>query len=605
MTSSIIPMRIAALRKRMNEENIDAYYVNTADAHQSEYIAKYYQTRAWLSGFTGSAGYIVVTQDEAHLWADGRYYIEAERAVEGTGIELMRMGQKDVPNLYEHLKTKLPEGGTLGFDGRMLSQKSLQELEKQLADKSPKFRSDVDLVGEIWDDRPSFPDAKIYIHDLKFTGQTAKEKLDAIREKMTQDSCDASLMVSLDNIAWTTNLRGGDVSHTPVFLSYLLVTPEDARLFVDTQKLSDEVKQHLRDNNIDFEAYSGIDRAIKELKVAKIQVDTGRLSSYHYSLFPENVEIHDVPSYAYEMKARLNETEMTCTRAAMIRDSAVVTQYLNWVKQEAGKEASDEFTAQNKLTEMRQSLENFIEESFPSISAYGPNAAMMHYSATEDKTTDIKPEGLYLIDCGAQFYDGTTDITRTIALGPITDEMRHDFTYTLKGHINLARTNFLEGRYGDELDVLARSPLWDIQIDYKSGTGHGIGYVLGVHEGPQGIARGSRRTTLKEGMVLTIEPGVYKTDKFGIRLENDYVVVPAGEDELQGDKYLKFDCLTFVPFDRDAIDASLLSKVELAWINDYHAACYEKLQEHLPEEDLEWLKEACAPLTDDSQRNEP
>lgn len=596
MNSSLIPMRIASLRKRMSEENIDAYYVNTADAHQSEYIADYYQTRAWLSGFTGSAGYIVVTRDQANLWADGRYYIEAERAIEGTGIELMRMGMKGVPNLYEHLKSVLPQGGTLGFDGRMLSQKSLNDLEKQLSDKSPNFRSDIDLVGDLWEDRPSLPEAKIYIHDIQFTGQTAKEKIDAIREKMSQDGCDASLMISLDNIAWTTNLRGGDVAHTPVFLSYLLITPDAAKLFVDTQKLSDDVKHHLKENEIEFEAYSGIDRTLMEFKVAKIQVDTGRISSYHFSLLPESIEVHDTASYAYEMKAQLNETEMACTRQAMLRDSAVVTQYLHWVKQEAGKEASDEFTAQNKLTEMRQPLENFIEESFNSISAYGPNAAMMHYSASADKTSEIKPEGLYLIDCGSQFYDGTTDITRTIAVGPITDEMRHDFTHTLRSHINLARAIFLENRNGDDLDILARAPLWEVKTDYKSGTGHGIGYVLGVHEGPQGFGRGARRVTLKEGMVVTIEPGVYKADKFGIRLENDYVVVPAGEDELQGDSYLKFDCLTFVPFDRDAIDPALLSKSELTWINEYHANCYNKLQTFLPEEDLTWLQEACAPL---------
>lgn len=605
MNPGLIPMRIAALRKRMNEENIDAYYVNTADAHQSEYIAEYYRTRAWLSGFTGSAGFILVTPDAAHLWADGRYYIEAERAIEGTGIELMRMGLKGVPNLYEYLKGALPEGGTLGFDGRMLSQQGLKELEKQLADKSPHFRSDVDLVGDIWEDRPALPDGKIYIHETKFTGQTAKEKIAAIREKMTEDSCDASLMVSLDNIAWTTNLRGSDVSHTPVFLSFLLITPDSARLFVDTQKLSDDVKNHLKDNTIEFEAYSGIDRALKELKVAKIQVDTGRISSYHFSLLPDTIDIHDRASYAYEMKAQLNETELACTRQAMIRDSAVVTRYLHWVKQEAGREASDEYTAQTKLTEMRQSLDNFIEESFTSISAYGPNAAMMHYSAGKDRSAEIKPEGLYLIDCGSQFYDGTTDITRTVALGPITEEMCHDFTHTLRSHINLARATFLEGKHGDELDILARAPLWEVNLDYKCGTGHGIGYVLGVHEGPQGFGRGPRRTTLKEGMVVTIEPGVYKADKFGIRLENDYVVVPAGEDELQGDQYFRFDCLTFVPFDRETIDPSLLSKVELQWINDYHAACYDKLQEHFTEEDLSWLKEACAPLTDDTQRNEP
>ena len=605
MNSSLVPMRIASLRKRMSEENIDAYYVNTADPHQSEYIPDYYQTRAWLSGFTGSAGFIVITKDEANLWADGRYFIEAERAIEGTGIKLMRMGMKGVPNLYEHLKSTLPEGGTLGFDGRMVSQQGLKDLEKQLADKSPNFRSDIDLIGEIWEDRSALPDARIFIHDIKFTGQTAKEKIDAIRDKMTNDSCDASLMVSLDNIAWTTNLRGGDVSHTPIFLSFLLITPDDARLFVDTHKLTDEVKQHLKDNEIDFEAYSGIDRALKELKVAKIQVDTGRLSSYHYSLLPESIDIHDAASYAYEMKAKLNDTEMTCTRQAMLRDSAVVTQYLHWVKQEAGNEASDEFTAQNKLTDMRQSLENFIEESFPSISAYGPNAAMMHYSASKDQSSAIKPEGLYLIDCGSQFYDGTTDITRTIAVGPITDEMRHDFTYTLKSHINLARAIFLEGRYGDDLDVLARAPLWEVNLDYKCGTGHGLGYVLGVHEGPQGFGRGARRTTLKEGMVVTIEPGVYKADKFGIRLENDYVVVSAGEDEIQGDSYYKFDCLTYVPFDRDAIDPSLLNQAEITWINEYHANCYENLQAFLPEDDLTWLKEACAPLSFNSKSNEP
>ena len=350
----------------------------------------------------------------------------------------------------------------------------------------------------------------------------------------------------------------------------------------------------LKENKIDLMPYTAIDRELKDLQAAKLQVDPRRLSSYHWSLIPDDVECLRKESYAYEMKACLNETELASTREAMIRDSAVVTKHLHWVKHEAVKEGLNEYEVQTELTHKRQSLPNFLDESFTTISAYGPNAAMMHYSASEDDATVLKEEGLYLCDCGSQFFDGTTDITRTIALGPVSDEMKKDFTYTLKSHIQLASTVFKEGTTGTVLDGITRAPLWKQGFDYKCGTGHGVGYVLGVHEGPQRIANGSK-APLKPGMVVTNEPGVYKEGMYGIRLENDYVITDLGEDTFQHDRYFGLEYLSFVPFDRDAIELSYLRDDEIEWLDAYHAACFKHLSQELPEEDQAWLKEICAP----------
>lgn len=587
--------RIAALRAMMKKHHLDAYYVNTADPHQSEYISAHFRDRAWLTGFTGSAGEALLTMNEALLWADGRYFIQAERQIAGSEFKLMKKDTPGYPTLLDWLASNLPSGSRLGMSDSAVSQAFFENAQAKLSSHQIDLIADRSLLSELWKDRPALPSAPLFHHAIEFTGLTSAEKVEKVREKMREDGVNAVILAGLDDIAWLFNYRGNDVPNNPVALAYSLVTENEAMLFIDPAKVTEEVKADLDKNRIQLFPYEQVQEKIAECKVKRLALDKNRIIRKLFRSIPKEVQIVNRVDYPGLIKACLNEVELRNQRACYLRDSAVITRYLFWVKREVGRSALNEVNAAAKLHELRSAQKNFLDESFTTISAYGPNAAMMHYSPSEEDHAELEPRGLYLCDCGGQYLDGTTDITRTIALGELSEEEITDFTLTVKSHIQLAKAVFLEGVSGHYLDILARLPMWKQHMDYKCGTGHAVGYVLGVHEGPQRIAKNPSAIALREGMVVTNEPGVYKAGKHGIRLENDYVVQFDAESE--GDRYFKFDVLSFVPFDRSAIRVSDLDAEELDWLNRYHAAVEEKLLPLMTtEEEREELRQACAPL---------
>lgn len=585
-----INKRLENLRKLMIEEGIEAYIVNTADPHQSEYIADHYKTRQWISGFTGSAGTVVVTEKDAILWTDGRYFIQGEEELKGSEFQLYKMRTEGFPTYGEWLRDNLKRGDTIGFDGELLSQSAFEELEGKLENKEIGFNGDLDLVGEIWTDREDLPKKETFIHEIEYTGKTTKEKIHELREKMKKREVDSYLIGSLDDIAWLFNIRGGDVEFNPVILSYAYISMEEAILFVDRDKIGEKVKHFLEENTVSIQAYEDVKHYISEIdEKNKIYVDKSRINSSLYKSIPKACKIVEGTDLTSILKARKNPTEIKNQKNAYIKDGVALVKYFYWLDKNLAKIEINEYTAQKRLLEFRKEQDHFIEESFASISAYRENAAMMHYSAQEDQALELKEEGMYLIDSGGQYLDGTTDITRTLILGEISEEERRDYSLTLKAQINLASARFLYGSTGHSLDVLSRYPLWQEGLDYKCGTGHGVGYLLNVHEGPHSIAMRANEVVLEEGMVVTIEPGVYKTGSHGIRIENVFVI----QKDIATDsgQFMNFQCLSFVPIDLRGLDIEILSQKEIKWLNDYHQEVFQALSPHLDEDEKEWLRE--------------
>ena len=583
--------KIKNLRSLMKERGIKAYIIPTYDSHQSEYLADYYKTRVWISGFTGSAGTVVVTEDEAILWADGRYWIQAENQIAGSEIKLFKMGVPGVPTYIEWLKDTLNRGDTVGFDGKIFPQSDFMQLENSLKSKEVKFIEDYDLVGELWTDRPALPDSKAFVLDVKYAGKTAKEKIEEVRKEMNKKEADYFILGSLDDIAWVYNIRGNDIACNPVVISYALISKEKAWLFVDKSKIDDKVSAYLKENGVEIEDYDSVIDYVKSIeKNSKVFLDPSRINRWLYKGIPESCQILEGTNITTELKAIKNSVEIENQKKAYIKDGVALVKFLYWLDKNVGKIKITEVSAAEKLEEFRREQEGFIEPSFDTIAAYKENAAMMHYKAEEGKSNyELDKEGMFLVDSGGQYLEGTTDITRTIVLGPITEEEKRDFTLTLKGHINLISARFLYGSTGTHLDVLSRYPLWQEGLDYKCGTGHGIGYLLNVHEGPHRISTVLNSTRLEKGMVVTIEPGVYKAGKYGIRIENVAVVEEDIETE-HGGKFMKFEVLSYVPIDLEAIDVNMLTDKERNWLNDYHKAVYDKLSPHLNDEEKDWLK---------------
>lgn len=582
--------RVKKLRDLMKDRGIDVYIVNTADPHQSEYVADHYKGRVWISGFTGSAGTVVITQEEAILWTDGRYFIQAERELEGSEYKLFKIAIPGFPTYTEWLKDNLKDGDVLGFDSRVFPQSSVENLEKEFKEKDIKFVDEYDLVGEIWEDRPKLPNGKVFIHQLKYTGKTGKEKIEEIRCEMKKHNADYFLIASLDDIAWTYNIRGKDVINNPVVISYALISMDKSYLFVDKEKINLEVESFLNENGVEIARYEEVVHYVEEIdKNSRVYVDKNRVNRWIYKAIPSECKIIDGMDITAKLKGTKNSIEIENQRNAYIKDGVALVRFLYWLDKNIGKIPITEISAQERLLEFRKEQEGFIEPSFNTISAYKANAAMMHYSASEDSNAEIKKEGLYLVDSGGQYLDGTTDITRTVVMGPITAEEKRDFTLTLKGHINLGNARFLYGATGHSLDVLARYPLWQEGIDYKCGTGHGIGYLLGVHEGPHRIAMVANTVVLEKGMIASIEPGVYKAGSHGIRIEN--IVVVQEDIKTDSGQFMKFEILSFVPIDIEAIDVDLLSEEERSWVNEYHKEVFDKLSPYLNEEEKAWLRE--------------
>ena len=582
--------RVAKLRSLMKEHGIKAYIVNTSDPHQSEYVADHYKARVWISGFTGSAGTVVITQDKAILWTDGRYFIQANKQLEGSEYELFKMGIPGFPTYAEWLNENLNDGDTLGFDGKVFAESAVEKLEKEFDGKDITFIDEYDLVGEIWKDRPALSKAEAFVHEIQYTGKTGQEKIEEVRKEMKKKNASYYILGSLDDIAWTYNVRGRDVSSNPVIISYALISMDKAYLFVDKDKINSKVESFLKDNGIEVVAYDEVANYVANIeKTAKVYLDKDRINRWLYKAIPTECKIIDGMNITTKLKGCKNPTEIKNQRNAYIKDGVALVKFFYWLDKSVGNIKVTEMSAQEKLLQFRQEQEGFIEPSFATISAYKANAAMMHYSASETSNAEIKKEGMYLVDSGGQYYDGTTDITRTMVMGPITEEEKRDFTLTLKGHINLLNARFLYGATGHSLDVLSRYPLWQEGIDYKCGTGHGVGFLLNVHEGPHRIASVANTVVLEKGMVVTIEPGVYKEGKHGIRLENVVVV----DEDIQTDsgQFMNFETLSFVPLDLEGVDVNLLSENERTWLNNYHKDVYNKLSPYLNEDEKSWLKE--------------
>lgn len=580
--------RLTKLRELMEKHQLHAYIVPSSDPHLSEYVAEHYKSRQWISGFTGSAGTVVITLADAGLWTDGRYYIQAGKQLENTGITLFRAADPNVPSYTQWLKDNLPEGSTVAFDGRVFSAREVKKMKEDFAKENIQLKLNFDLVGELWEGRPLIPAHQIFIHDLKYAGLSRREKLQQLRERMGEKGANSHLLSALDDIAWLLNIRGSDVPHNPVTITHALITDEICYLCIDEAKISNEVRTDLEGDGIQIKGYEEIETLLQKLQPEdKILLDPSLVNSrLYYSINPQTVKIEE-KNPTILLKAVKNDIELENMKKVNILDGVAMVKFIKWLKSTVGKEKITELTAEATLEEFRRESEECVDISFDTISAYKDHAAMMHYKASTESAYTLQPEGLYLVDSGGQYYGGTTDITRTISLGPLTDEEKRDFTLVLKGHIALSSVKFLYGATGSNLDVLARQPIWKYGMDYKCGTGHGVGIFLNVHEGPQRFSQTPNTDKLEAGMIITNEPGIYKEGNHGIRTENMLVVVK--DEETESGQFLIFEPITYCPIDLDAIDHSLLNSEEENWLKEYHEMVYNKLESYLNEEERAWL----------------
>ncbi len=599
--NTVIKERLSNLRKSMEKEGIDFYIMPTSDFHNSEYSADFFKVREYFCGFDGSNGTLVVSRDEAGMWTDGRYFIQAENQMKGTGVVLYRMLEPGVPTITEYLKENVKDGQTVGFDGRVIPTSFGEGLEKDLSFKKVNFKFEKDLAQEIWTDRPALPCHDMYVLSDELCGMSFAEKLALLRAKMKEYGTKVHILSKLDDIMWLTNLRGNDVECNPVALSYAFITEDEFTLFVQEKEVTAEVKSYCEKVGISLKDYHELISFIESCDIkGDVLFDKRNTNFLTYKALVKKtgeagVKLRNEKDPTETMKASKNETELRNIREVYLRDSAALTKFIYWVKKNVGKTPMTEYSAAMKLDGMRAELPGFIELSFPTISAYNANAAMAHYEATEDNTAHVEAKGLLLVDSGATYMGGTTDVTRTIVVGEISNEIKRHYTATLAGMLRLAKANFLEGCTGKNVDILARSPLWDMGIDYKHGTGHGIGYMLNVHEGPQNIrwrfTPGQNEAPLAPGMIVSDEPGVYIEGSHGIRIENILEVL-AGEEGEYG-RFLHFGHLTYVPVDLEAVDKQYLSDTDIKNLNEYHAQVREKLMPLIEEDEIkEWLKEA-------------
>ena len=590
----MIKQRIENIRDLMKEKNIYAYIVPSSDYHQSEYVGDYFKSREFMSGFTGSAGTLIISMDEAGLWTDGRYFIQAENELKDSGIKLFKMGEEGVPTIEEYLLEKLPKNSTFGFDGRVMSVKEGQSLANKLAFKGINIEYKYDLVNDIWEDRCSLPTEKAFLLGTEYSGESFSDKLSRIRAVMKEKKATTHILASLDDIAWLFNIRGRDVKSNPVVLSYAVITIDSVYLFIDKNKIGKDIRAELSKENVQIKGYEEVYEFIKNIDENEVVlIDTSKVNYAIYNNIPSNVQKIEERNPSILFKSIKNEIELKNIRNSHIKDGVAFTKFMYWLKNNIGKIEITEISATQKLEEFRREQDKFIEPSFSTIAAYKDHAAMMHYSATEESNYKLEPRDLFLVDSGGQYFDGTTDITRTIALGPIPENVRKDFTNVVRGMIRLSKAKFLYGCRGYNLDILARGPLWEEGIDYKCGTGHGIGFVLNVHEGPNGFRWKVREDIddsciLEEGMVTTNEPGVYVENSHGIRIENEIVVRKAEKNEYG--QFMDFEVITFAPIDLDAIDESLILKDEKVYLNNYHKQVYDKISLYLNEEEKQWLK---------------
>lgn len=593
----MVQERLKELRAVMRREKIDCYVIPTSDFHGSEYVSEYFMVRRYFSGFTGSAGTLVVLADKAVLFTDGRYFIQAAKELAGSGITLMKTGEAGVPSLTEYVKEELKEGQTIGFDGRVLTAENGFSFEKIAEQKKGKLVFHLDLAQKIWKDRPHLPETALYLLDEEYSGESSGSKIKRLREKMLEEGVQIHILTTLDDIAWLFNLRGNDVENCPVFLSYVLITQEEVILFAGKAAFNESIRSYLFQNHIllkhynDFYAY--VTEFVKTNKEEKILICEDNISYLLRKKLGE-MKVINKPNPTALMKAVKNRTEQENLRKAHLMDGIAVTKFMYWLKKNVGEIPMTEISAAAYLRKLRDVNPSFLEPSFPTICAYASNGAVIHYSALEKSCAQIKPEGMLMVDSGGHYWEGSTDITRTFVLGKITNEMKLHFTLVVRAMLRLKSARFLYGTKGVNLDILARGILWEKGLDYKHGTGHGVGYLLNVHEGPNSFRHkmlsGEDGWCFEEGMVTTDEPGIYVEGSHGVRIENE-LLCHTGETNEYG-RFMYFEDLTYVPIDLDGIDKAVMEQKEIDILNHYHKEVYEKLSPFFEGEELDFLMHA-------------
>ena len=588
--NSTINNRIAALRAHIAQEQIQAFIIPSTDPHLSEYVAPHWQSREWISGFTGSAGTVVVTAKDAGLWTDSRYFLQAARQLEGTCITLYKEMLPETPNIPEFLSAHLQEGDCVGIDGKMFSAEEVEHLQKELKKSGIRIKSIADPIQLLWTDRPAMPLAPAFVYDTKYAGMSFTEKLPAVRQAMEAAGADSLLLSALDEIAWLLNIRGNDVHCNPVVVSYLLIEKDKVNYFVQPQKVTPELTEYFNVNGISVHPYEEIGDYLNSFNAHSILMNPAKTNYAIYSAIRPGCLIINGASPVALLKAIRNKQEIAGIHAAMQRDGVALVKFLKWLDEAvpAGKET--EISVDKKLHTFRAAQPLYMGESFDTIAGYKEHGAIVHYSATEESDVTLQSKGFLLLDSGAQYLDGTTDITRTIALGELTEEEKTDYTLILKGHIALAMAKFPAGTRGAQLDVLARMPIWSHGMNFLHGTGHGVGHFLSVHEGPQSIRMNENPIVLQPGMVTSNEPGVYKAGSHGIRTEN--LTLVCKDKEGMFGEYFKFETITLCPICKKGIIKEMLTAEEVKWFNDYHRTVYEKLSPSLNEEEKKWLLEA-------------
>ena len=604
---NVIRDRLDALRKLMKERGMDAYMIPTADFHESEYVGEHFKCREYMTGFTGSAGTALITMDEACLWVDGRYYVQAAAQLKDSTVTMMKMGQEGVPSLRAYLEDKMPEGGCLGFDGRVVNAAEGLALEEMLRERGARISYGEDLAGMIWQERPELSAEPAWVLDERYAGKSALDKIADVREAMEKVHASVHVLTSLYDIAWLLNIRGNDILYNPVVLSYALVTMDQLYLFVNSSVLEGKaypyledakgisVREYLERTGVTVMPYDGVYDMVEGLKNEKVLLEKCRINYAVYRLIDGSNKVIDRMNPTASMKAVKNDVEIENEKRAHIKDGVAMTKFIYWLKKNTGRIPMDEISVSDYLGKLRMDQEGCIGLSFATISAYGAHGAMCHYSATPESSIPLEPRGLYLIDSGGQYYEGTTDITRTIAMGPVTDEEKEHFTLVLMSMLRLGDVKFLHGCRGLSLDYAAREPLWRRGLNYEHGTGHGVSYLSSVHERPNGIRfkmvpERQDNAVMEAGMITSDEPGVYIEGSHGIRTEN--LVLCVEDEKNEYGQFLRFEYLTYVPIDLEVIDREIMSERDVELLNRYHEQVYEKISPYLDEDERVWLAEA-------------
>ena len=604
---NVVRDRLDALRKLMKERGMDAYMIPTADFHESEYVGEHFKCREYMTGFTGSAGTALVTMDEACLWVDGRYYVQAAAQLKDSTVTMMKMGQEGVLSLGAYLEDKMPEGGCLGFDGRVVNAAEGLALEEMLRERGARISYGEDLAGMIWQERPELSAEPAWVLDERYAGKSALDKIADVREAMEKAHASVHVLTSLDDIAWLLNIRGNDILYNPVVLSYALVTMDQLYLFVNSSVLEGKaypyledakgisVREYLERTGVTVMPYDGVYDMVEGIKNEKVLLEKCRVNYAVYRLIDGSNKVIDRMNPTASMKAVKNDVEIENEKRAHIKDGVAMTKFIYWLKKNTGRIPMDEISVSDYLGKLRMDQEGCIGLSFATISAYGAHGAMCHYSATPESSIPLEPRGLYLIDSGGQYYEGTTDITRTIAMGPVTDEEKEHFTLVLMSMLRLGDVKFLHGCRGLSLDYAAREPLWRRGLNYEHGTGHGVSYLSSVHERPNGIRfkmvpERQDNAVMEAGMITSDEPGVYIEGSHGIRTEN--LVLCVEDEKNEYGQFLRFEYLTYVPIDLEVIDREIMSERDVELLNRYHEQVYEKISPYLDEDERVWLAEA-------------